>query len=117
MTKPLPTGCIKNDTDLSWQTFHLLLESVSLNDKIGHLYIVDIFFDHKNATKQQIVYNEIYPPIVEKQKAIDPCEKSLDINYLIITEKVREVHFPIKQMLKHIQLCYQKNLFRFIWRT
>ena len=77
MTKPLPTGCIKNDTDLSWQTFNLLLESVSLNDKIGHLYIADIFFDHKNATKQQIVYNEIYPPIVEKQKTIDPCEKSI----------------------------------------
>ena len=50
---------------------------MSLNDKIGHLYIVDIFFDHKNATKQQIVYNEIYPPIVEKQKTIDPCEKSI----------------------------------------
>ena len=77
MTKPLPTGCIENDTDLSWQTFNLLLESVSLNDKIGHLYIVDIFFDHKNATKQQIVYNEIYPPIVEKQNTIDPCEKSI----------------------------------------
>ena len=77
MTKPLPTGCIKNDTDLSWQTFNLLLESVSLNNKIGHLCIVNIFFDHKNATKQQIVYNEIYPPIVEKQKTIDPCEKSI----------------------------------------
>ena len=77
MTKPLPTGCIKNDTDLSWETFNLLLESVSLNDKTGHLYIVDIFFDQENATKQQIVYNEIYPPIVEKQKKIDPCEKSI----------------------------------------
>ena len=77
MTKPLPTGCIKNDQDLSWRTFNLLLESVSLEDKIGHLYIVDIKFDYKNATKKQIVYNEIYPPIVEKQKTIDPCEKSV----------------------------------------
>ena len=77
MTKPLPTGCIKNEADLSWRTFNLLLESVSLEDKIGHLYIVDIKFDYKNATKEQIVYNEIYPPIVEKQKTIDPCEKSV----------------------------------------
>ena len=77
VTKPLPTGCIKNDSDLSWRTFNLLLESVSLEDKTGHLYIVDIKFDYKNATKQQIVYNEIYPPIVEKQKTIDPCEKSI----------------------------------------
>ena len=29
MTKPLPTGCIKNDQDLSWRTLNLLLESVS----------------------------------------------------------------------------------------
>ena len=66
MTKPLPTGCV-----------NLLLESVSLEDKIGHLYVVDIKFDHENATEKQIAYNEIYPPIVEKQKTIDPCEKSV----------------------------------------
>ena len=77
MTKPLPTGCIKNDPDLSWKTFNLLLESVNLEDKIGHLYIVDIKFDYINATKKQITYNEIYPPIIEKQKTIDPCEKSV----------------------------------------
>ena len=29
MTKPLPNGCIKDDKDISWQTFNFLLESVS----------------------------------------------------------------------------------------
>ena len=116
MTKPLPTCCIKNDTDLSWQTFNLLLESVSLNDKTGYLYTVDIFFDHKNATKQQIVYNEIYPPIVEKQKTIDPCEKSI---YQLLDNYREGTRGPlsnttVKQLSKHIQLYYQKNLFRFI---
>ena len=77
MKKPLPTGCIKNDPHLSWTTFNLLLESVNLEDKIGHLYIVDIKSDYENATEKQITYNEIYPPIVEKQKTIDPCEKSV----------------------------------------
>ena len=77
MTKPLPTGCIKNDPDLSWNTFNLLLESVNLNHQIGHLCIVDIKFDHQNATEKQIVYNEIYPPIIEKQKTIDANEKSI----------------------------------------
>ena len=76
MTKPLPTGYIKNNSDISWRTFNLLLESFSLEDKTGHLYIVDIELDYENASKKQIVYNEIYPPIVEKQKTIDPCEKS-----------------------------------------
>ena len=77
MTKPLPTGTIKDNSDISWETFNLLLESFSLEDKTGHLYIVDIEFGYENASKKQIVYNEIYPPIIEKQKTIDPCEKSV----------------------------------------
>ena len=77
MTKPLPTGCIKDNQDLSWETFNFLLETVSFDDTIGHLYIVDIEFDVKNATKKEFAYNEIYPPIIEKQKTIDPCERSV----------------------------------------
>ena len=77
MTKPLPTGCIKKNFDLSFQTLNFLLESINLEeDKTAHLYVVDIEFDCENATKKQITYNEIYPPIIEKQKVIDPCERS-----------------------------------------
>ena len=32
-------------------------------------------FDLKNASKKQLVQNEIYPPIIEKK--IDPCERSV----------------------------------------
>ena len=52
MTKSLPTGCIKDNSDLSWKTFNLLLEGVSLEDRIGHLYIVNIEFDTKNASEK-----------------------------------------------------------------
>ena len=76
MTKSLPTGCIKDNSDFFWKTFNLLLESVSLEDRIGHLYIVDTEFDTKNASEKILAYNEIYPPIIEKQKVIDPCERS-----------------------------------------
>ena len=76
MTKPLPIGCIKDSDDVSWITFNELLESVSFDDTIGHLYIVDIEFDLKNATDREYAYNEIYPPIIEKQRIIDPCERS-----------------------------------------
>ena len=76
MTKPLPTGCIKDNDDVSWVTFNKLLESVSFEDTIGHLYIVDIETDFKNATEREFAYNEIYLPITEKQRIIDPCEKS-----------------------------------------
>ena len=77
MTKLLPTGCIKNDSDISWETFNILLKKVNFEDEIGHLYVVDIIFDSKNATKEQLVYNKIYPPIIEKRKIIDPCERSV----------------------------------------
>ena len=41
------------------------------------MYIVDIEFDFKNVTEREFAYNEIYPPIIEKQKIIDPCERSV----------------------------------------
>ena len=28
-------------------------------------------------TQRELIYNEIYPPIIEKQKIIDPCERSV----------------------------------------
>ena len=51
MAKPLPTGCIKDSDGISWETFNFLLQSVSFEDTIGHLHIVHIEFDFKNATK------------------------------------------------------------------
>ena len=55
----------------------MLLEKVPLEDPIGHLFVVDIEFDEKNATKKQYMYNEIFPPIIEKQKILDANERSL----------------------------------------
>ena len=56
----------------------MLLQNVSLNDQIGHLYVVDIEFGHTKATEKQIVYNKIDPPVIEKQKIIDLCERSVN---------------------------------------
>ena len=72
----MPTGLIKFDPDISWKTFHHLLETVDLDDKIGHLYVVNIYFDYENATQKQRAYNEISPPIIEKQKIVDMRERS-----------------------------------------
>ena len=77
MTKPLLTGCIKQDTYITWRTFNLLLERVSLEHSIGHLFAVDIEFDYNNASTKQRVYNDIYPSIKEKQTVIDPRERSV----------------------------------------
>ena len=64
MTKPLPTGCIKIDSDISFQKLDDLIQKLDIDLQIGHLYAVDIEFDHKNATQNQIAYNEIYPLII-----------------------------------------------------
>ena len=66
MAKPLPTGCTKGNSDISWETFNFLLEKVDFEDTISHLYIAGIEFDKKKKN---------YPPIIEKQKIIDPCER------------------------------------------
>ena len=71
----MPIGCIKDNDDISWGTVNFLL--VSFEDTIGHLYIVDTEFDVKNATEREFAYNEIYPPIIEKQRINDPCERSV----------------------------------------
>ena len=77
MTKPLLTGCIKQDTDITWITFNLLLEIASLEDSIDHLFVVDIEFDYNNARTKQRVYDDIYPSIKEKQTVIDLHERSV----------------------------------------
>ena len=51
MGKTFTTGCIKENLDVTWRTFNLLLEKVSLDDQIGHLYVVDIEFDHNLILK------------------------------------------------------------------
>ena len=39
MTEPLPTGYIKENKNFSWVDFNILIESVDLMDKIGHLFV------------------------------------------------------------------------------
>ena len=74
MTRPMPTGCIEQNNSPSWLQFNLLLKKVSLEDPIGHLFVVATEFDEKNVTKKQYMYNEIFPPIIEKQKILDANE-------------------------------------------
>ena len=75
MTKPVLTGCIKEHLAPSWLKFNLLLETVDLDDKIQHLFVVDIEFDEKRATEREYMYNEIPPPFIEKQKILEANER------------------------------------------
>ena len=77
MTKPKPTGCIKEYPSPSWFKFNMLLESVGIDDPIGHLFVVDIEFDEKNATERELLYNEIFPPHYRKTKSFR-CRRTLN---------------------------------------
>ena len=52
MTKPMSTDCIKKHPAPSWLKFNLLFETLNLDDKTGHLFVFDIEFDKKRATKR-----------------------------------------------------------------
>lgn len=76
ITKPLPTGCIKNQKKMltGWE-FNMLLERVSLEDKIDHLFVVNIRFNKDLVTFTQLIYNKLYCSIFEKQKMLDAYKK------------------------------------------
>lgn len=75
MTKPLPFGCIKRNKNLpALQELKDLLANVKLEDKLGHLFVVDIVFD--NINEKTLLFNELYPPIFEKNKKIETFERS-----------------------------------------
>ena len=75
MTRPLPCGCIKRmRTVPSFEEPKHLLKSVPLEDKIGHIFTVDIEFLDINP--KTLLFNEIFPPVFEKSKNIPPYLRS-----------------------------------------
>ena len=77
MTKSLPTDSIKNSKKLpTMREFNLILQGISDTDKVGHLFIVDIEFDYKNASEKELFFNEIYTPIFEKKNVLSANERS-----------------------------------------
>ena len=66
MTKPLPYSCIKKqEHPPSLTEFNRILDKISHEDNIGHLFIVDIKFH--NINPKTLLFNEIYSPIFEKK--------------------------------------------------
>ena len=68
MTKPLPIGSIKNSKKApSLRNFDPVVQSISDEDRIGRLFIVDIEFDWKNARQKQLFFNEKFPYLKRKR--------------------------------------------------
>ena len=88
MTKPLPYGCIKKQRHvLGLVVFNILLDKISHKHTIGHLFIVDIKFH--NINENTLLFNGIYRPIFEKNKKMEPFERSTVqlINILVRNEE------------------------------
>ena len=77
MTKTIPKDCIKEHLALPWLKFNLLPETINFDDKIGHLFVVDIKFYEKGVTEREYMYNEILSLIIEKQKILEANEQSI----------------------------------------
>ena len=75
MIRPLPYRCIKRrPTVPSFKELKQLLKSVTLEDKIGHIFTVDIEFLDINP--KTLLFNEIFPPVFEKKEKIPPHLRS-----------------------------------------
>ena len=71
MTKPLPYGCIKKrDRPPTLAEFNKILDEISHENPTGHLFIVDIKFN--NVNPKTLLFNELYLPIFEKNKKVEP---------------------------------------------
>ena len=112
MTKPMFTYCIKEKTPC-WTEFNLLLETVDLDDKIGHLFIFDIEFVFENSDPRQMMYNEIFPPVIDKHKRLDPNERPAFQLCEMYSETDDHIPKSYRNTKNRIQLYFQKMLLFF----
>ena len=50
--------------------FDLIIQEILDKNKIGHLFVLDTEFDHKNADEKQLFFNEICTPTFEEKSFI-----------------------------------------------
>ena len=82
----MPTGSIKKKVP-SWREFNLLLETADLDDSIGHLFLVDIFFDYKKATQEQDIQWNIPAYNWTTKNIRSEWTLSLSINWIIFRDR------------------------------
>ena len=72
MTKYLTYICIKKQKKVHciWK-FNLILENLSDQDKIGHLFMADLKFNEKLANEKVLLFTEIYTPLFEKKSELN----------------------------------------------
>ena len=110
MTKPLPYGCIKKkDRPPTLAEFNKILNEISHKDSTGHLFIVDTKFN--NVNPKTLLFNELYPLIFEKNKKMEPYERStLQLLSIMVRNEGKDKinSFPtIPKLTRHLK---RKNM-------
>ena len=93
--------------------FNKILDSISHDDKIGHLFTVSIKFDQ--IYEKTLLFNETYLPIFQKNKKIDRFERStLQLMSAMIRDEKKK-SFPFHS--KTHSTLKEKKLFLFMLKT
>ena len=88
MTKPLQTGGIKKLKKIpSLKEFDLIIQGILDEDKIGHLFVIDIEFSEKNTDEKQLFFNKIYTPTFFEKSFI--CQRKVCFPTFIFNEAER----------------------------
>ena len=85
--------------------FNLLIKSISPEDKIGHLFIIDIKLNEKNADEKNLLFNEIYTPIFQKDICLPKMFAKLSLMSFIY-ELVEAFFFPNEKTKKIMKNVY-----------
>ena len=90
MTKPLPYGCSKKkDQPPTLAEFNKILNEISHKDSVGPLFILDIKVNDINPKTS--LFNELYPPIFEKNKKMEPYERlTLQLLSIMVRDEGKE---------------------------
>ena len=86
----------------------MLLCNVTLEDKLGHLFVVDIVFDKIN--EKTLLFNELYPPIFEKNKKIEAHQRSCAQIMCVLNMTSRGTMATLQQTAK-IHATLKKKIF------
>ena len=81
MTKPLPTDSIKRKKNPNMREFDLIIQVISDEDKISHLFVVDKHFDQKSVSKRQLFFHQFL-----KRKNFCQKMKDLFFNFLMLLD-------------------------------
>ena len=84
MTKPLPTCSIKRKKIPTMREFDLITQGISDEDKIGHLFVVNIHFDKKKMLAKNNYSLTKYIHQFLKRKKFCQQTKDLFLNFLML---------------------------------